>query len=257
MKDEQLYSHRPIHWRLWVGLALAIRLVLSAAAADVKLPLLQTKQGTYTNVLVTSQTATDIFIQHAGGLGNVKLADIQDEEALQALGLKAVPKKKIESTPVAKSEPAVKSSPATSAPPANVNVLEAMRHPETRQAALDNARNLLPPTPFLLALLGGFAACYVFASYCLKLICEKAGHPPGALVWIPVVQMIPALRAAQMSPWWLLAMFVPLLNVVAQILWCFKITEARGKSVWVAVLLIVPGPSLFAFLYLAFSDAAE
>ena len=55
----------------------------------------------------------------------------------------------------------------------------------------------------------------------------------------------------------MLAMFVPLLNVVAQILWCFKITEARGKSVWVAVLLIVPGPSLFAFLYLAFSDAAE
>ena len=28
---------------------------------------------------------------------------------------------------------------------------------------------------------------YVFVCYCLKLICEKAGHPPGVLIWIPIV----------------------------------------------------------------------
>ena len=39
-----------------------------------------------------------------------------------------------------------------------------------------------------------------------------------------------------------------------QVLWCFNIAKARGKSVWVGVLLLLPITSLFAFLYLAFSD---
>ena len=50
---------------------------------------------------------------------------------------------------------------------------------------------------------------------------------------------------------------VMLMNLVGQIMWCFKITSARGKSIWVAVLLLVPGFSVFAFLYLAFSSADE
>jgi hypothetical protein len=57
-----------------------------------------------------------------------------------------------------------------------------------------------------------------------------------------------------MSGWWFLAYFVPVLNIVAQVLWCFNISKARGKSVWVGVLLLLPVTGLFAFLYLAFSN---
>ena len=62
------------------------------------------------------------------------------------------------------------------------------------------------------------------------------------------------LRAAGMSGWWFLAYFVPLLNLVPLILWPLKIAKARGKSVWVGVLLLLPVINLFAFLYLAFSN---
>jgi apolipoprotein N-acyltransferase len=86
------------------------------------------------------------------------------------------------------------------------------------------------------------------------LICRKAGHPPGALIWVPVLQLFPLLRAAGMSGWWFLAFCVPLLNIVAQVLWCLNIAKARGKSVWVGVLLCLPITYLFAFLYLAFSN---
>jgi hypothetical protein len=64
---------------------------------------------------------------------------------------------------------------------------------------------------------------------------------------------VPLLRAAGMSGWWLVAWFVPGLNLVAMTLWSFKIVERRNKSpVW-AVLLLLPFTNLLAFLYLAFS----
>jgi hypothetical protein len=59
-----------------------------------------------------------------------------------------------------------------------------------------------------------------------------------------------------MSGWWFLALLVPLLNLVASVLWCFNIVKARGKSIWVGVLLLLPVTSPFAFLYLAFSNGA-
>lgn len=227
----------------------AIALALSVSAAELSLPTLRTKQGSYTNVVVTGKTGMDLFIRHDGGLANVKLADIQDDAALVALGLKSAPPKVVEtpavSTPV----------PSTSAPPSGV--MAAVRNPEAGLAALREVKKLLPNGNILAMMIGVLFALYLFACYCLKLICEKAGHPPGALVWIPLLQMIPAFRAAQMSGWWVLALFVPLLNIVAQIMWCFKITAARGKSVGVAILLLVPGLNLFALLYLAFSDAGE
>jgi hypothetical protein len=88
------------------------------------------------------------------------------------------------------------------------------------------------------------------------LICQKVGHPPGILVWLPLVQLLPLLRAAGMSGWWFLAYLVPGLNIVAQIIWSLKIAKARGKSVWVGVLLLLPVANLFSFLYLAFSNGA-
>ena len=60
-----------------------------------------------------------------------------------------------------------------------------------------------------------------------------------------------------MSGWWFLAYCVPVLNIVAHVLWSLKIAKARGKSVWIGVLLLLPVTSLFAFLYLAFSNGAS
>jgi hypothetical protein len=118
------------------------------------------------------------------------------------------------------------------------------------------------PLPILLATLGpqvifavlaAAALLYLFSCYCLKLICEKAGGEAGLLVWLPVLQIFPMLRAAGMSPWWFLGFCLPGINLIAQIVWSVKISEARGKTIWTALCLILPVTNIFAFLYLAFS----
>jgi cytochrome c biogenesis protein CcmG/thiol:disulfide interchange protein DsbE len=48
-------------------------------AADEKFPQLKIGDDIYTNVLVTSKTATDIFILHKGGVANFKLKNLSPE----------------------------------------------------------------------------------------------------------------------------------------------------------------------------------
>jgi hypothetical protein len=100
-------------------------------------------------------------------------------------------------------------------------------------------------------------ALYVFFSFCFKLICEKAGHTPGALIWIPIAQFIPLLRVAKMREWLLVLMFVPMVNCVFALMLWAKICAARNKSPWLAALLLIPLANFFLIPYLAFSAANE
>src|SRR5688572_5236813 len=85
---------------------------------------------------------------------------------------------------------------------------------------------------FLLIALVFALALYLFYCYCLKLICQKTGKDPGALIWIPIVHLIPLLEIARMPIWLIIAFFIPIVNlVVAAIMWV-KICEALGKSGW-------------------------
>jgi hypothetical protein len=106
-------------------------------------------------------------------------------------------------------------------------------------------------------LLGIVGLLYFFTCYCCHLICFKAKSPSSFLVWVPVLQLLPLLRAANMSGWWFLAFFVPGLNIVALVLWSLNIVKARGKHIAWAILLILPVTNLLAFLYLAFSSGAD
>jgi thiol-disulfide isomerase/thioredoxin len=49
------------------------------AAADIKLPVLKTETETYSNVTVTSVSATDIYFIHSRGAGNAKLKNLDPE----------------------------------------------------------------------------------------------------------------------------------------------------------------------------------
>jgi hypothetical protein len=109
----------------------------------------------------------------------------------------------------------------------------------------------------MLGILAIIVLCYLFQCYCFLLICRKAGHPPGLWVWLPVLQWIPLLRAAGMSAWWFVACLLPLVNLVAFIVWSVNIAKARGKSGWVAFFLILPPTSFLTLLYLAFSNGGR
>jgi uncharacterized membrane protein YhaH (DUF805 family) len=106
----------------------------------------------------------------------------------------------------------------------------------------------------ILMLLAVSIAVYIFACFCLKRICEKCGHQPGVLVWIPIVQLVPLLQVAGMATWMLILFFIPFVNLIVGIIMWAKICSARGKSPWLVLLMFIPLANIFFLLYLAFSE---
>lgn len=95
---------------------------------------------------------------------------------------------------------------------------------------------------------------YLFFCFCCKRICEKAGHNPGILIWIPIAHFIPLLQVAKMPVWMIILLLIPIVNIVITVMMWAKICEARGKSPWLVILLFVPFVNLFFLPYLAFSE---
>jgi hypothetical protein len=234
-------------------MALAAGLTLlpgTVGATEDKFPVLQVGAMMYTNVTVTTKAAKYIFIVHNGGMTSIKPSNlplnVQEELGYAAGG---GPKGATNTAAAwAKREMAKVSVP-------QVKELGKQLEQKWRGKPLARLSVMgLAGSTLIFAVLGIALLLYLFQCYCLMLICRKTGHPAGFLVWLPVAQVFPMLRAAGMSGWWFLALLVPVLNLVASVLWCFNIAKARGKSVWVGVLLLLPITSLFAFLYLAFSN---
>ena len=236
---------------LLLPLACAVMMPGTAfAAVEETFDVLQIGTTTYRNVTVTTKARNYIFIMHSTGMGNFRIAELPPE-LRQKLGYGDAPEKTKVRGAAALSNLANQSISKMGLP--NLRQLG-----EKWRAHGPASLATITLTPKLtLAAASGLALIFLLVSFCGMLICQKAGKPPGPLVWVPVLQLIPLLRAANMSPAWLLAFFVPVLNVVAHILWSFKIAEARGKSGWVGFFLVLPVTSLFAFLYLALSNGAS
>lgn len=197
----------------------------------------------YTNVTILNRSKSDLFIRHAGGMANIKVRDLDKSTQLQ-LGYMLA-----------------------DAAPTNATALT-LRHNPLSRFELDSryeelAERIIWESQEYLAQVEAsfyYAAgavvfvLYLFFCWCCQLICRKAGLEGVGLVWFPLLKQVPLLRAARMSPWWLLANLLPPVFLISYIIWSFKIAKARRKSAFTGFLLLLPGLNVLAFLYLAFSD---
>jgi hypothetical protein len=223
-------------------------------------PVLETRTGAYTNVTVTKKTKDWIFILHSKGVCNVRASDLSPDARIM-LGYDAIATNN--AAEVAQQQAANDAKPLAQLTQMTQNLkfskvkdfVDGWRQNQKEKMAEVKSFIAANPKPICIAL-GSIAGLYILLATCFWLICRKTHNAPGPLVWVPILQLIPLLRAANMPRVWFFAYFVPLLNIIALIVWCIKIVKSRGKSPWVAFLLVLPLTSFFAFLYLAFSRSA-
>ncbi|HWD90985.1 MAG TPA: DUF5684 domain-containing protein [Verrucomicrobiae bacterium] len=255
-------NYRSSVGRLFWLLAVLVLTRFGAVAGEMRMggnteqtfPLLQTKTGTYTNVTVTKKTKEWIFILHSQGVCNIKADDLSTDARI-ALGYEAPPAGPGET---------VKEAKPTHPPLRELAKIEiaqvkafasGWRHNSREKVA--EAKSFIATYPLtIFVILCIWAVVHIFTSTCFWSICRKTHIAPGPLVWVPVLQLIPLLRAANMPRVWFFAYFIPVLNILALIVFSINIVKSRGKSPWVAFLLILPPTSIFAVLYLAISRSA-
>lgn len=106
----------------------------------------------------------------------------------------------------------------------------------------------------LLVVLFFSLAIYAFFCFCMKRICEKCGHEPGILIWIPIANLIPQLTVAKLPMWMIVLFLIPLVNIVAVVYLWVKLCEARGKPSALGILILVPLVNIGLIIWLAFAD---
>jgi len=205
----------------------------------------------YTNVTVTTKAKNYIFIYHSTGMENIKVADLP-EEIRNELGYIPEPTKKEKASAWAKGKLAdLKLSDINFREVRNAQMAQQLLK-EQSAIAFEKVRAL--DRKLCGAFLGGILLIHLLFCYCCLLICQKAGQEPGMLIWLPILQIFPLLRAARMSPAWAIVSLLILPALIAPIVWCFKIAKARQKSPVVGFFLLLPPFNFFTFLYLAFAD---
>lgn len=244
---------------MWLGVGLLSLLPQTVPALEETFPTLQVGTHVYTNVTVTTKAKHYVFILHSTGMENIKVGDLSEDIRTQLGYVVEVPKGQ-------------KASNWAKEKVADVHIGEVkateLRDPkmwkEQSAVVLEKARAL--DRKLCGAILGGALLIYLFFSFCCMLICRKAGSEPGLLIWLPVLQFLPLVRAARMSPVWFVmhifvivapftallmppllvlgclvfALFLTLLLCIGFIIWSFKIARARGKSPLVGFCLILP-----------------
>lgn len=258
------------HRRIGRGLMFAVCTALTALfflntahAADIKLEELTAAGETYKKVTIMSKTENDLFITHAGGFANIKVIELDDETRVK-LGYDAPRRARGSSGAKAGEALDLSQFGALSEASENEQVQEAQAKV---QAFLDDLTAKFDPKHLLMAAVGILASLYFFACFCFHSLCKKTGNNPGIVVWLPILQVLPLLKAAGMGAWWffiyvatlvaplaalplakaagnspvLLLLLIPyVLAAVGWIVWCFKICAARGVSLVFGFLLLMP-----------------
>lgn len=97
---------------------------------------------------------------------------------------------------------------------------------------------------------------YIFCSYCFQKIFQRLNIPNAWLAWVPFGNTWLMLRAGDQSGWWVVAMFIPLLNFVVLIFLIIafvNVMKKLGRSPWLLLLLLVPLANFWLMYSLAFN----
>lgn len=255
-----------ILWALLVATA-------TGAEPNAIIPRVSVSGVVYSNVVIESTSAKTITFSHARGMASVNRQKLTLDERI---GLGLVP------------PPPTNSVSSTNRFETNqVVMVDQMRQALT--AYRDVEKQLRDAGISLKAAGAGAVVLYLFFCFCLLMICSKANTPSPLLVFLPVLQILPAYRAAKMSPVWfrllmadvvfrvivgvltytghigrlpqsvvmvlfVLMMVLTLIHVIGWFIWCFKICIAREKSPLVGIFLLLPCTQVLALAYLAFSE---
>lgn len=98
---------------------------------------------------------------------------------------------------------------------------------------------------------------YIYGSWTLMVIAQKVGEESPWMAWVPVLNIILMLKVAKMSPWLVLLIIVPFVNIVLFVIVMMKVAERRGFPNWLGLLCLVPVANIILPGYLAFAEPSK
>jgi hypothetical protein len=85
-----------------------------------------------------------------------------------------------------------------------------------------------------------FLGFYAFGSYTSMVIANKLNVPNAWLAWIPLLSVWVFVKSAGKPWWWILLLFVPLVNIVCFLIMIFAIPPRLGKPALWGLIMFLP-----------------
>lgn len=98
---------------------------------------------------------------------------------------------------------------------------------------------------------------YFYIALCLFKIAQKTKTPNTWFAWVPVLNFLLMLNIAKKPNWWILLFFIPMVNIIMEILVWMRIAKALRKPEWLGILMIFAPINLVVSGYLAFSSCKK
>lgn len=202
---------------------------------------------TLSNVTIEARTATHVSVQHAHGFASVKMIDLSPESQMKLGYTPPPPPKSVLDHTKEWTRGWTHVAQTWLADP-RLQMVEKEVRPEVQRIMVGEDKLLL------YSILGGVLCIYVLFCLATIKICKKTTVRPGLWAWLPGCQFISLFKAAGMSPWNYLWLYIPPINLIVMIVWCFKICTARQKPAALGFLMLLVPINIFVFFYLAFSS---
>jgi len=201
----------------------------------------------FSNVTIISQTDTHVSFKHAQGFSTVKLTQLPAKDQTKVGYTPPPPPKSLADRAKEYSDEYTEKF-ATWMNDPRIKTLEQDIRTEVDRVLTEQDKVIIYPV------VGGVVCIYFLFCLAAIKICRKTTVRPGLYVWLPGFQWISLLKAAGMSPWNFLLLFIPPINLIVMAVWCFKICRTRQKSSALGFLLLIPGINILVYFYLAFSS---
>lgn len=225
---------------LWLAVGL-----VRAFGSDEYFPLLTIGGNTFSNVTIISRSATHVSFKHSGGFASVKVSALPAAEQTK-VGYTPPP---VPKTNVETAEDYIKPYLKWLEDPRLLKLIDEGQT-EVNRIITENDKVIIYPA------VGGVVCIYFLFCLAVVKICKKTTVRPGLSAWVPGFQFISLLKAAGMSPWNYLLIYIPPVGIIMMVVWCFKICRTRQKPTVLAFFLMpwmIP-INILVFFYLAFSS---
>lgn len=151
--------------------------------------------------------------------------------------------------------------PAPAAPSAPAPAMPAVKEAPRMNVPSPLLPGGVPPGDVFTAMVAGFmtvflvvsVGMYVFFSLCLYLIAKKLNVAEAWAAWIPIIQVWPFLSSAGKPCWWVILLFIPLVNIFVGVHLWMRIAENLGRNKWLGLLMLLPIVNFVLMGVLAFS----
>lgn len=95
---------------------------------------------------------------------------------------------------------------------------------------------------------------YLFFSFCLYKIFQKAGRDDAWAAFIPIYNTIVLVDILKKPIWWFILLMIPFVNIIFAIMLTDRLSKFFGKDILITLLLLVL--PFIGLPILAFGDAA-